>query len=132
MAKIVKIILAILLVGLFMYGVYFIMARQGEAISLTSSGQEQKQEEQAPAPPPPPMYDNAALQQSLEAIVAKYPLDSAVSIQAIGEDISTNIQADAEYIAASTTKAIVATYALSQVEKGDVTLQTTISGASLQ
>jgi hypothetical protein len=129
--KVIKILLFIALVGLFMYGVYFIMSRQGEAISLTSSGQEQKQEEQAPAPPPP-MYDTAALQLTLEAIVAKYTLDSAVSIQAVGEDIVTNVQADAEYIAASTTKAIVATYALSQVEKGDITLQSIINGTSLQ
>lgn len=130
MAKIFKIILAVLLVGLFMYGVYFVMSRQGEAISLSTS-QEVKEEEKAPAPPPP-MYDTVALQQSLEAIVAKYPLDSAVSVQAVGEDITTNVQADAEYIAASTTKAIVATYALNQVEEGKITLQTTISGASLQ
>jgi hypothetical protein len=132
MAKILKIILAILLVGVFMYGVYFIMSRQGEAISLNSTSQEQKEAEQAPPPPPPPMYDTAALQQSLDAIVARYPLDSAVSVQAVGEDIVTNVQADAEYIAASTTKAIVATYALHQVEQGEVTLQSTISGASLQ
>lgn len=131
MAKILKVIFTVLLVGLFMYGVYFVMSRQGEAISLQVSG-EQKTEEQAPPPPPPPLYDTTALQQSIETIIAKYPLDSAVSVQAVGEDITTNVQADAEYIAASTTKAIVATYALSQVEKGEVTLQTTISGASLQ
>jgi beta-lactamase class A len=78
------------------------------------------------------MYDTNTLEQTITTILATYPLDSAVSVQAVGEDIATNVQADAEYIAASTTKAIVATYALSQVEKGTITLQSTIKGVTLQ
>lgn len=130
--KIIRILLTCLLVSLFVWGVYFIMSRQGEAISSNQTESASGASEDATPIPPAPMYDSAALQQSLQAIIAKYPgIETGIAVQAINEDIVTNVQ-DAEFIAASTTKAIVATHTLYQIEQGVISLDGTIKGVAVR
>ena len=131
--KILQKILIIVVALCIAWGVYFVVSRQGAAIeSQDTTSSNSQSEEPKEAPPPPPLYDAAALEASLQAIIAKYPLiETGISVQATSEDITTNIQ-DAEYIAASTTKAIVATYTLQQVERGVISLDGTIRGVPVR
>ena len=128
--KFVKIILLATLLFIFVWGVYYIMARQGDGIK---SAQQDNVEIQQEPTPLPPSFDNEALQTKLQEVLDQYPtLETAVAVQSTTDNQSVAIDADAAYTAASTTKVIVATYALKQIEQGAVSFTTYISGETLQ
>ena len=133
--KYVKPALMIGIAALIIWGVYFIVSRQGEAITPDQSTvSNTNSSEIADAPQAPkPAFDTAALEQTLQTIANKYPsLDVGVSVRSASQDTTTALQGEAPFIAASTTKVIVAAYALNQVQSGSIALDDYIGGRTLK
>lgn len=123
------------LAGLILWGVYFIVSRQGGAITPPLNGAtttENAQQTTVPQPPTPP-FSADTLQQSLKDLANSYPmLDTGVVVLSTTDDTASTVQGDAPFIAASTTKVIVATYALHQVQNGAISLDDYIAGRTLK
>ncbi len=125
-------ILFIGLAGLIMWGVYFIVSKQGEAVGQNETPNKTivaGDATQAPAP----TFDKAALEQAVQSIASRYPtLETGIAVVPIEIDQNASLEGDVPFKAASTTKIIAATYAIKQIENGSETFGTVIGSTSLK
>lgn len=107
-----------------------VFAADSNSQDSNSSVSDSQNQEEAPVAQEAPkrQIDTSNLQASLDQIIKKYPYDTSVSV--VDLNSGTTIQTGDSYpfIAASTTKLLTALLYLSNVEKGQTDLNTTIGG----
>ena len=111
-----------------MFGVYFIVSKQGEATE-PAPGSSDSIASQTTAP----AFDARSLEQSLQSIAASYPsLETGVAVVAPEQDQFASLEGDIPFMAASTAKIIASAYAINQIENGNISFDSTIGNASLK
>ncbi len=133
--KYLKQILMLGLASLIMWGVYFIVSRQGEASTLQHASEniQESSQQSSTSPSAPGPFVADSLQKQLQTLTDAYPMiDAGVVVLSTYDSTASSIQGDAPFIAASTTKLLVATYALHQVQSGVLTLNDNIAGMPLK
>lgn len=131
--KYIQNILLIGLAGMIMWGVYFIVSRQGEAVGPEPASESSLTSDMESAQSKAPAFDAASLEQSLQTIAGRYPsLETGVSIVVAEQNLHASIEGDIPFKAASTAKVIAATYAIHQIESGSYSFDSIIAGAPLK